>query len=74
MDYDDGGEPLPTRTYNYVASKIADSEYEDYLLRVCRRLNGPWYNPSTRRVARLGCLGPGADIAVALLNAVEACC
>jgi fosfomycin resistance protein FosX len=28
------GGPLPTRTYNHVAFKIADSEYEDYLLRV----------------------------------------
>ena len=74
MDRDDEGEPLPTRTYNYVAFKIADSEYEDYLLRVCRRLNGPWYNASARRVARLGCPGPGADIAVSLLNAVEASC
>ena len=28
------GEPLPTRTYNHVAFKIADREYEDYLLRI----------------------------------------
>jgi catechol 2,3-dioxygenase-like lactoylglutathione lyase family enzyme len=28
------GEPLPTRTYNHVAFKIADDEYEDYLQRI----------------------------------------
>ena len=28
------GEPLATRTYNHVAFKITDSEYEDYLLRI----------------------------------------
>jgi fosfomycin resistance protein FosX len=28
------GEPLPTRTYNHVAFKIADAEYENYLQRV----------------------------------------
>jgi len=28
------GEPLPARTYNHVAFKIADAEYEDYLQRV----------------------------------------
>jgi len=28
------GESLPMRTYNHVAFKIADSEYEDYLLRI----------------------------------------
>ena len=28
------GEPLPTRTYNHVAFKIADADYEDCLTRV----------------------------------------
>ena len=28
------GEPLPARTYNHVAFRIADAEYEDYLQRV----------------------------------------
>ncbi len=28
------GEPLPTRTYNHVAFKIADADYETYLQRV----------------------------------------
>ena len=28
------GEPLPTRTYNHVAFKIADDEYEVYLQRI----------------------------------------
>jgi catechol 2,3-dioxygenase-like lactoylglutathione lyase family enzyme len=28
------GEPLPARTYNHVAFKIADDEYEDYLQRI----------------------------------------
>ncbi|MDZ5698615.1 FosX/FosE/FosI family fosfomycin resistance hydrolase [Chelativorans sp. M5D2P16] len=28
------GEPLPTRTYNHVAFKIADHQYEDYLQRI----------------------------------------
>jgi catechol 2,3-dioxygenase-like lactoylglutathione lyase family enzyme len=28
------GEPLPTRTYNHIAFKIADNDYEDYLERV----------------------------------------
>lgn len=28
------GDPLPSRTYNHVAFKIADDEYEDYLRRI----------------------------------------
>ncbi|MFC6488786.1 FosX/FosE/FosI family fosfomycin resistance hydrolase [Nitratireductor sp. GCM10026969] len=28
------GEPLPTRTYNHVAFKIADQQYEDHLQRI----------------------------------------
>lgn len=28
------GEPLPTRTYNHVAFKIANNEYEAYLKRI----------------------------------------
>ena len=28
------GEPLPTRTYNHIAFKIADNDYEGYLERV----------------------------------------
>jgi fosfomycin resistance protein FosX len=28
------GEPLPTRTYNHVAFKITNDEYEDYLERI----------------------------------------
>ena len=30
------GEPLPTRTYNHVAFKIADVDYETYLQRIRR--------------------------------------
>jgi len=28
------GEPLPTRTYNHIAFKIADNDYDDYVERV----------------------------------------
>ena len=30
------GEPLPSRTYNHIAFKIADDEYETYLQRIRR--------------------------------------
>ncbi len=29
------GEPLPTRTYNHVAFKIDDADYDDCLARIC---------------------------------------
>ncbi|WP_366656720.1 FosX/FosE/FosI family fosfomycin resistance hydrolase [Fodinicurvata sp. EGI_FJ10296] len=29
------GDPLPTRTYNHIAFKIDDAEYERYLERIC---------------------------------------
>jgi catechol 2,3-dioxygenase-like lactoylglutathione lyase family enzyme len=28
------GEPLPSRTYNHIAFKISDADYDDYLARV----------------------------------------